>query len=201
MGEALDEMLNKSDVNTTNSSVKTKIENWYNTNLSSYTNYIEDTIYCNDRRIGEINGWNPNGGSTASVLYFSPYTRTSNTQVPNIECGRTLDSFTVSSSSGNGALTYPVGLITSDEVMYAGGKYSTSNTSYYLYTNQEYWTLSPDSYEKNSSFEIVVFSGGAISHSEVDNEGGIRPVISLKSTDIVDSGDGTSTNPYVIRTS
>ena len=34
-----------------------------------------------------------------------------------------------------------------------------------------------------------------------DNSYGIRPVISLKSTDVVDSGDGTSTNPYVIRTS
>ena len=196
--DALDEMF----TNTTNSTAKTQIDNWYNTNLSSYTSYIEDTVYCNDRSISELNGWDPNGGNTSKYLPFSPYTRAWTNYSPSLTCSRVLDKFTVSSSKGNGALTYPVGLITADEVMYAGGRGgSTSNSTYYLYTNQAYWSFSPYCFGNNYASEFLVVSTGSFSYNDVSNTRGVRPVVSLTSTSaVVSGGDGTSTNPYVIET-
>ena len=195
--DALDEMF----TNTTDSTAKTSTDNWYNTNLSSYTSYIEDTIYCNDRSIGELNGWNPNGGNTTSDIQFNTYMRTWTNTSPSLICSKAIDRFTISSTIGNGALTYPVGLITSDEVMYAGGKGGSNNNTYYLYTNQVYGTLSPYLYNGNYSNMSIVNSSGNILSNSVNTVRGLRPVISLKSTDVVESGNGTSTNPYVIRTS
>ena len=204
ISDALDDMLNVNNVNITDSTAKTQIDNWYNTNLTSYTNYIEDTVYCNDRSIISLGGWDPNGGNTTNTsdILYSPYSRTRSTYTPTITCGRTVDSFTVSSSLGNGALTYPVGLITTDELIYAGGKYSVNNSTYYLYTNQSYWTISP-CFSALSNITIIMDTFGSIGSSVGSGtaNSGLRPVISLKSTDIVESGDGTSTNPYVIATS
>ena len=192
--DALDEMF----MNTTNSTAKTQIETWYNTNLSNYTSFIEDTVYCNDRSIGDLAGWNPDGGDTTTNLLFGPqYRRVNNS--PSLVCSRVLDRFTVSSSNGNGALTYPVGLITLDEVMYAGGT-SKANSTYYLYTSQRFWTLSPMVFHTNDTVAFVD-NNGRIDWIEVLYGLTLRPVISLKSTNIVESGDGTQNNPYVIRTS
>ena len=196
--DALDEMF----TNTTNSTAKTQVDNWYNSNLSSYTSYIEDTVYCNDRSISELNGWNPNGGDTTKYLYFGPYTRVWTNHTPSLECSRTQDRFTVSSTKGNGALTYPVGLITSDEVVYAGGRGGPSNNAYYLYTNQSYWAASPYNFYSYYAYEIYAFSSGSINNNGVGFTSGVRPVVSLTGTSaVVSSGDGTSTNPYVIQTS
>ncbi len=200
VSDALDEMFNGSNVNTNNSTIKSTIDTWYNTNLSSYTPYIEDTVYCNDRSISELNGWNPNGGDITKNLNFSPRTRASTNYSPSLVCSRSIDKFTVSSSKGNGKLTYPVGLITSDEVMYSGGQTVSVNRTWYLYTNQEYWYLSPAFLAGDTAREMEVGTDGQISNTYVYITKGIRPVISLKSTDIVESGDGTQTNPYVIKT-
>ena len=201
--DALDEMFNGSNVNANSSTAKTQIDNWYNTNLSSYTSYIEDTVYCNDRSISSISsGWNPDGGDATSDsrLYFSPYKRTDESHTPSLTCSRSLDRFTVSSSKGNGALTYPIGLITTDEVMYAGG-HLTFNNTYYLYTNQDYWTGSPEYFLSSGNSHFRVTSRSNIVGWSTNSTEGLRPVISLKSTDVVESGDGTSNNPYVIQTS
>ena len=195
--DAIDEMF----VNTTNSTAKTTIETWYNSNLSSYTSYIEDTIYCNDRSIGELNGWDPNGGDITKHLYFSAFKRSSN-RSPSLACSRSIDRFTVSSSKGNGASTYPIGLITTDEAMYAGGNYSYSNNSYYLYTNQTYWTSSPSYLSSgNMPFNILLYTNGSFTSYGVSATYGFRPVISISPNAIISGGDGTATNPYVVQTS
>ena len=103
----------------TNNTIKSTVDNWYSNNLVDYTSYIEDTVYCNDRSISNLGGWEQDGGHTSTSLQFSPYTR-KNSKTPTLTCSRNLDKFTVSSSNGNGALTYPIGLITADEAMYAG---------------------------------------------------------------------------------
>ena len=196
--DALDEMFS----NITNSTAKTQIDTWYSNNLSSYTSYIEDTIYCNDRSISELNGWDPDGGDTTKYLCFSPRTRALTNYTPSLECSRAQDRFTVSSTKGNGALTYPVGLITSDEVMYAGGKSNTSNSTYYLYTNQIYWTGSTGDYSSSNGFVFLINNYGYLISYGITTTYGLRPVVSLDSLEaLVESGDGTSTNPYVIQTS
>ena len=205
--DIINEMLNEQNVNTLDSTIKTIIDIWYNSNLTSYTNYIEDTVYCNDRSISDYGGWNPNGGDTTKNLYFSPNTRLIN-NTPSLTCSRKLDRFTVSSSLGNGSLTYPVGLITSDELLYAGiirKNYGQNDgyTTHYFYTNQMYWGMSPSSfYSPYGSYCKAESSYGYFWESAyISNNYGVRPVISIKSTDVVEFGDGTQTNPYVIKTS
>ena len=197
--EALSEML---DNNTTDSTIKAAIDNWYSTNMTSYTNKLEDTVWCNDRSIYITGGWNPNGGSTSGgwtsySLVFSRYKNLQNAS-PNLTCSRNLDKFTTSTENGNGELTYPVGLLTVDEIMLAGGKDYISNTSYYLYTGTEYWTLTSRAFISDGSREYLVTVDGSITHGYVKNALGVRPTISLKPENIISSGNGTAENPYVI---
>ncbi len=197
--EALSEML---DNNTTDSTIKTAIDNWYSTNMTSYTNKLEDTVWCNDRSIYITGGWNPNGGSTSGgwtsySLVFSRYKNLQNAS-PDLTCSRNLDKFTTSTENGNGELTYPVGLLTVDEIMLAGGKDYISNTSYYLYTGTEYWTLTSRAFISDGSREYYISADGTIGHSYVRSVLGVRPTISLKPGNIISSGDGTAANPYVI---
>ena len=102
------------------------------------------------------------------------------------------------SSNGNGALKYPIGLISMDEAWYAGG-YSASNSGYYLYTGQNYWTMSPYSFNGGSAYVFRVYSDGDLNYAgSVDLARGVRPVINLKADVQITGGEGTSGNPYVI---
>ncbi len=196
IGQALDEMLNSSS-NTTNSTIKSAIDTWYSTNLTSYTSNLEDTIWCNDRSIYTLGGWNPNGGSTTASLNFSSYGRATAYYSPSVTCNSN-DSFTVSNVFGNGKLTYPVGLITIDEAMMAGGKIGTSNSSYYLYTNQNYWTGSPSTINNNSYANgWYVCNNGRFLSSYEGVAFGVRPMVSLKPM-ATWSGSGTSSDPYTV---
>ena len=101
-----------------------------------------------------------------------------------MECKRNLDKFTVSSSIGNGELTYPVGLITSDEVMYAGGYGVNSNNTFYLYTGDNFWFMSPSGMSNAEAGGMILSSFGQLSSALVSFTYYIRPVISLKASDI-----------------
>ena len=117
--------------------------------------------------------------------------------MPTFECKNASDLYTSSGSGkGNGTLTYPIGLITMDEVWYAGGNIY-NNTSFYLYTRQIYWTMSPYSYYSRTARVFRVDSDGAINGSIVNSENAIRPVINLKA-DVTITGSGTTTDPYVV---
>ena len=198
--DALSEML---DNNTNNSKIKTVIDNWYSTNMTSYTTKLEDTVWCNDRSIGTKNGWDPNGGVTSGnwpnySLLFSAYNRVYSTHSPSLTCSRNIDKFTTSTSNGNGKLDYPVGLLTADEIMLAGGKGGASNNSYYLYTGKSYWAGSPTefSYHNAGGFDVdSVFdlNGNLIA----DSDPGVRPSVSLApGTEM--TGSGTVDDPYQV---
>ena len=202
--DALSDML---DNNTTSSTIKGSsttsetIDNWYYTNIEQkgYSEYIEDTVWCNDRNISQLNGWDPNGGSTTAYLTFASYWRTTRTYKPNLMCTRIVDSFTVSNNNGNGDLDYPVGLLTVDEVMLAGGVNNIDNNDYYLYTNQHWYIASPSFIYQNIATVVGVAGGGRIFLGDhVYSLYGIRPAISLAPGVEVSSGNGTSNNPYVV---
>ncbi|MBR7042522.1 MAG: hypothetical protein IKI04_03370, partial [Bacilli bacterium] len=196
-GKSVTDALTEMFSNITDSMIKTAIDNWYSTNMTSYTPLLEDAIYCNDRSIYRLNGWDPNGGDVTNYLYFSPYNRVYTTHTPSLTCSKN-DSFTVTeSATGNGKLTYPVGLLTSDEIMLAGGKEFTQNSTYYLYTNQSYWSGSPNYYGSVGSVRYVS-SVGNISYDGMNNIFGVRPVVSLKSGTQVSGGNGTVSDPYVV---
>ena len=194
--DALDEMLTSSS-NTNDSTIKTAIDTWYASNMTSCTNKLEDTPYCNDRIIYQLNGWNSNGGDITSYLYFNAFGRTQSPYTPSLTCN-TNDAFTVSASNGNGKLTYPVGLLTADEIRLAGGKRDSNNSTYYLYTNQYWWSGSPDYFNVGNAVEFGVFSSGALSNGFVGGARGVRPAVSLKPGTKFSSGDGSYTNPYVV---
>ncbi len=220
-GDAETKARNSSYVlNNTDSTVKTAIESWFRTNLTNevdntkrnYVNFLEDTVYCNDRSYQTTgsgaytnSGWNPNGGSLRNYLYFGSGNRARNnwystTNVPTTACPNETDRFSVSSSVAH--LNYPVGLLTADEIVMAGasGNSNISNNTYYLYTGNYYWYLSPTYFDGSYAYEFLVTSSGTLSHNYVGGSGGLRPVVSLKlGTEFETGGDGTGTNPYVVK--
>ncbi len=179
--------------NDRDSDAKRGIENWYENNMTSLTDKLEDTIYCNDRSISNQGGWSTTGEMISS-LSFSGYTRTYNTHKPSLICERQDDTFTVSSSLGNGELKYPVGLLTVDEIMLAGG----GNSTFYLYTNETYWSGSPGRFDPNGASEFGVYESGWFITGSLSIGYGLRPVVSISKNTSVTSGDGTANNPYVI---
>ena len=185
--------------NTTNSTIKTTIDNWYKDNLNTnYGKYISKTaVYCNDR-------------STSDDIYFGAYTRLVSKKTPSYDCAATEDKFMVDSSTGNGKLTYPIALMTADEISFAGGAADTSAPTWYYYnsakgssTGLTYWLLlSPRGWGGRSAYVFAVHGllyPGLLNLSSVDSTGGVRPVISLKTDVLYKSGDGSATNPYEIQ--
>ena len=116
--------------NTNDSTIKGVIDSWYEENMTEYTNQLEDTVWCNDRSIDPTSSGT--GAGTTVTDYGADYRLHAN-KTPTLECVNENDRFTVSEENGNGALTYPVALLTADEIAYAGGVYNKSNRSYYLY--------------------------------------------------------------------
>ena len=171
----------------TASTIKGVLDSWYSTNISGKG--LDDKVvstpgFCNDREMRTGYTWS---ATPSSTIYYKAYERLNTNKTPTLECSNTNDIYTTK-----------VGLITADEVSMAGGVYNTNNTSYYLYTGQTYWTMSP--YRANSSGNAGVFlvdSSGYLSGSSVNNAFGVRPVLNL-SADVTLTGEGTQTDPYVV---
>jgi len=188
--------------NQTNSStIKTAIDNWYKDNLNTnYGKYLSTTaVYCNDR-------------STSDNTYFGAYTRLKTNKTPTYDCTDTNDKFTVDTSTGNGKLTYPIALMTADEVSFAGGLWGTNAQTWYYYNSakgsstgeQWWWLLSPAS--GNGSYAYVFFvvgssNPGFLSSTYVSHTYGVRPAVSLKSCVKTSGGDGSASAPYTIEES
>ena len=186
---------NSTHTNTTSSTIKGILDTWYSKNLASNSDKIDGNAgFCGDRRVSSGTGI-----GTDYTLY-QPYTRIINSR-PSLSCNKN-DIYTTSgSSNGNGVLTNPIGLISADEVMFAGIPYydNGSNTNNYLYTGQTYWTMSPFGY--NVGYRAVVFSvasGGGLDGSSVYVTYGVRPVINLKSA-ITITGEGSIDKPFKIQ--
>lgn len=193
--DAKDEMF----TNTTDSTMKRTIDNWYSQNMTAYTSKLEDTFWCNDRTLysGSLAGKDEDAGTDYSQ--FSAYNRVSIKSSPSIDCSNeSRDGFTVSTSSGgNGKLTYPVGLLTADEVMLAGGN-NNSNSKYYLYTGKDYWVMSPFSFYYNYANGFYVISYGNLKNTVVGNPYIVRPSVSLAPGTKTTEGNGTVDDPYIV---
>ncbi len=190
------ETLEASRGNKNKSNAYTTVENWYNELNSTDKNYIDlEAIYCNDRDIRS------GSYSTSKPFYYTVYRRLAEGRNPVFTCGSTLDRFTT------------FGLITADEITYAGGNYGFVSTLAYYYLNANggsstgtnyWWTMSPFSFDTIGNAGSMVFkvngsSGGAgmlALGSTGINDGVIRPVISIKSNVIVTNGDGSANSPY-----
>ena len=183
---ALVNMFNSSTTNSKDSTMKMLVESWYAHNLSNYTSYLSDTIYCNDRSIKSLGGFNPSGGSLYSPLTFNG---TSNT---SLLCSNEADRFSVSNSVA--PLKYPIGLLSGAEANLLGNNKVRASGS-------KYWLMSPSSLTGTSIGQFVVEATGTLNSTvSINSSNYIRPVITLKGSLTLVSGDGSVTSPYVVST-
>ena len=186
--------------NTNKSDILKNLETWYTNNLTSYESKLADTIWCNDK--STVSG---GLGYGTNATDYGAYNRLASTKQPTLKCpndnnGGKLSKFTVDDTkNGNGNLTYKIGLLTADEIAFAGSIAYTYNRSTYLQENTGttwWWSLSPFYFNGSYAFVWIVVSGN-LNDIYVGNVDGLRPVISLISSTNV-TGDGTSENPYVV---
>ena len=192
--------------NTNNSTIKEVIDVWYKNNLNTnYGKYISTTAaYCNDRNVID-------GTYNTSSFSYAGRTRLYTNKAPTYNCLTTEDKFTITANIGNGKLTYPIALMTADEISYAGGVYDKNSLTWYYYNSVKssstgsinWWLISPFNWYGNTAYTFLVYGSnlsGVLSNSYVNNTLGVRPVISLKSDVVYKSGDGTPESPYEIVT-
>ena len=206
--------------NTNNSTIKGVIDTWYKTNIEDkgYSSYVADAIYCNDRSIANdsatnsmltkvSSSWTNTGlGYGTNLTAYGGFKRNWVDRMPSLKCPNNNDKFTKSSTLGNGKLTYPVALITSDEIAYAGGfayNYNTSsyiaNTEFYLHTpSYYYWTLTPWAFAGGYSRVDYWDSPGHLDYDIVyRTDRAARPAVSLSSV-AISGGNGTINNPFTV---
>ena len=182
--------------NEKNSTIKNNVDAWYANNLKNtlYEQYLADTGYCSDRTLPSIVQGND--------IILNPRHRIYNLKTATFKCSDIdNDLFTTKNGAiGNKALIYPIGLITSDEIMYSGLTSNSLNTLAYTYSSNTYWTMSPSYQSKIEGTYLFsvdnLLSGGAWSRYSY----GIRPVINLRADVEITGGIGTKNSPYVIKT-
>ena len=187
--------------NTYDSNAKKIIDNWFAENLTAYAGQLEDTVFCADRRYSGFLRDSVYVNSTARQ--YTVYGATANFDSPSVSCPRANDSFTVSPSLGNGALTYPVGMLTADEAFMAGSVWGIVNYDSWLTYGGTSHTMTP--YYIEGMDNTTIFVAGNNNGDPLEARirpteyWPIRPVVSLKPGTKYISGDGTYSNPYIIR--
>ena len=205
--------------NDNDSNILTNLKIWYDNAFSSDEKAVlADVIWCNDKR---VDGTSTGLGSSTS--YYQSATRllsynstlgeyTTEDSEPTLKCGDSISDnliskFTASTSTdggyGNGALNgYKIGLLTTDEIAFAGGTALHPNQTYYLYKNandsDNYWTMTPTYFTSGKANVFDSRDEGRIDTGSVEYGHAIRPTIALKSNITVTSGLGTQATPYVI---
>ena len=197
--------LENNRLNTNDSTIKTYVDNWYKNNLTAYTKYLSnDAVYCNDRNLASGQTY-----STTNRFNYAPYERIPNKQ-PTYNCTNMSDAFSVNNTSAK--LDYPVGLMSIDELSYAGGQAGTALDApyawYYTNANGEsitgivpFWALSPFFWYGSRS--LVWYVGGSdgpggLSINYVGISVAVRPSVSLSSCNLISRGDGSANNPYTV---
>ena len=199
--------LENNRLNTNDSTIKTYVDNWYKNNLTAYTKYLsKDAVYCNDRNLASGQTY-----STTSSFKYAPYERIYTNKQPTYNCTNMSDAFSVNNTSAK--LNYPIGLMSIDELSYAGGQaFTTLDAPYaWYYTNANgessygrtiFWSLSP--YERFTSHSYVWFvsgsndGSGSLINNNANQSVAVRPSVSLSSCNLTSRGDGSANNPYVV---
>ena len=188
--------------NTTDSTIKTFIDTWYQNNLTNYTKYLSTSaVYCNDRSLAS--------NATYSVeenFDYSSVKRLAANKAPSYSCTDIRDAFSVDNTSAK--LDYPISLMTADEIAFAGGvAYQKMSTPYAWFISNSagtqvstyWWSLSPNNWSTGfagvwrwDSFNLKLYDNAVAAANEV------RPAISLKSCIKYSTGNGASETPYEI---
>ena len=201
--------LENNRTNENSNSIKTYIDNWYETNLINYTKYLSTSaVYCNDRTVATMGDYTSYG--VGKWIQFASFDRTYYAFAPTYNCTSKQDAFSVNNSEAK--LTYPVALMTADEATFAGGLFikTSSNIWYFINSKKEEivkelysWTLTPADAASSFTGNIMAFgTPNRIGYPDAIsiNHLAVRPVISIKGDMIYKSGDGSADNPYEIVT-
>ena len=168
-----------------NSQAKTQLESWYQTNIGSKSylaqNVASGAYYCEQAKVKEVSEI-LSGNATMTV--YNKYT-------PDFKC--------TTDGNGKGIVNASVGLLSYDEVVYAGGYPNQENNNYYLYNQNFWWTMSPNGFISTFSYSSVwvITNKGQADYNYVDRNNGFRVVLVLKS-DTMTTGTGTSSDPFVV---
>ena len=200
-----DTSLNTIRNNTTDSTIKTYIDTWYQNNLTNYKKYLSTSaVYCNDRS-EETEG----SYTTSNTRFnFASYKRLHTDKTPTYNCSDIRDAFSVENTSAK--LDYPIALMTADEIVFAGGtaKYARMSTPYAWFisnssgtqVSSSWWSLSPDYWYGSYAVGWYWYPGYASLDSvSMRGAGAVRPAISLKSCTLYGTGNGTVEKPYTIQ--
>ncbi|CDE99035.1 unknown [Clostridium sp. CAG:628] len=162
-------------------------------------------VYCNDRNLASGQAY-----SITKVFVYAPYERIYTNKQPTYNCTNMSDAFSVNNTSAK--LDYPIGLMSIDELSYAGGQaFTTLDAPYaWYYTNANgessygsvaFWALSPFYWDGSYSGVWYVDGSdypGLLNLYNVDDTGAVRPSVSLSSCNLISRGDGSANNPYVV---
>ncbi len=170
----------------TNSNAKTQLERWYQTNIASNTKYFSKVAsgnyFCEQAKVAYASSYASSSGANMTV--YSSY-------IPDFRCS--------TDGNGYGLVSASIGLITYDEIVFAGGYYNQANSNYYLSDGTSYyWTMSPSGFGGSIAHMWYMESSGLIHRIRVSRLESLRPVINLN-VDVIITGNGTSTDPYVIQ--
>ena len=168
----------------TNSEIKTAVENWYKTNITDKGfdgKVVSGNYFCEQ----------------AKVVYSTIYTAGNATVATKDNYTSSFDCTT--DGKGKGVVSGKVGLITIDEVLFAGGVIGRSS-NFYLKNGSIYWMMSSAGFGTVYSYAYAwyVDSDGTTYSDIVSNSSGVRPVLNL-SADTLASGSGTESDPYVVK--
>ncbi len=203
--------------------IKTMIDSWYEENIkdTKYEELLEDIVFCNEKSVEtdfsnytypgwlKVDNYKNDGSGTKKTLYQGSGRVGINAGItkPTLTCSQLNDRFTVSNSIGNGALKYPIGLLSADEVVYAGstGGFQGKNTEannfdYYLFVGGKHtWTMTPHRADANNIM-LVIGAEGNIGNEVVQMDNVlVRPVISIRSDIMIVDGNGTKISPYILK--
>ncbi len=200
--------------NINDSTIKTVVDNWYETNIANNSNFVNkidvNAGFCNDRSIknNEDNlSWSMDTKKGYGLNYtayngFSKFGYEDSYKdifEPTLYCpNKNHDLFTSKTSiKGNKKLTYPIGLITADEIVYAGA-FGSQESNYYLNNNLVFWTMTADRFYKNDMARVFIeHFETTLGNYETKVAAGVRPVINLKAN-VTLTGTGTKDNPYIV---
>lgn len=197
------------------SSIKVTLDKFYINNLSSYSSYLGDSIFCGDKSLAPetIGVGNTSLGYGQEETYYAATARLMYSDgttfirhaTPTLKCAPTADNdysrYTVNAqtlASGrkvNGDLSYPIALISADEVVFAGAMFGKSNPASYIFDNitNTFWTMTPLIYTSGISKMMGSYANNPSTTVQTNTASAyLRPVINLKANIKLAGGDGTA---------
>jgi hypothetical protein len=107
-----------------------------------YEGFVVSSSFCNDT------SKTTTGNSYYSSSTYNAYTRLAGSNKnPSFKCNGTFEY--------GGKQNLKIGLITADEMAFAGAAYNSANSNYYLAYNKAFWTMTP--YNKGNMFTSSLY--------------------------------------------